>query len=496
MESWLLLLCQSSDVEADIEKLRGIASILRRQIMKTKYDVVIVGAGMGGVICGAYLAAGGLKTALFEKNDILGGRMKIDVKSKGYTGMEHWVTWGQGWGGGYWYNAARELDADVRTYYIPEPCLYFRGTDKKFEIAPKSISASALTAYIESLSPVSLSESTKKEYVRAFKYAASIPYQEMFREPLANIPFYEWKDKLTKDPMVQWFYALICANSTMCEADEAMKYLSAGGTLSTSRFWWMGEAHCVAFKPDMVEGLVKPFVDVMNRHGGEAFIGTEVAEVIVKNDVAIGVVVKDKNGQLREIQADRVVVNADFTAIPKLFKKLPPEVKGPVDNYSKLPWRDFSLYAGLSRKITDETHPVSVVDPNTRSNLLMIWVLSNPFPWNAPEGKQLVYASRVLPLDKELARKVQATIKEDIDDMVEEVFPGFKKSVEMKEYRSHFPLWHYQHTWYKKIPYRSFSVQNLFFVGDCVDPQESMTVDAAASTGVFCAKSILRLDGR
>lgn len=464
--------------------------------MKTRYDVVIVGAGMGGVICAAYLAAGGLRTALFEKKDMLGGRMVIDVKSKGYTGWEHWVTWGQGWGGGYWYNAARELDADVRTYYIPEPCLYYRGTGRKFEIAPKSVSASALTAYVESLSPIRLPEATKKEFVRAFKYAASIPYQEMFREPLANISFYEWKDKLTKDPMVQGFYAAICANSTMCEADEAMKYLSAGGTLSTSRFWWMGEAHCVAFKPDMVEGLVKPFVDVMTRHGGDVFMDTEVVEVMMQNDMAKGVVVKDRKGDTREVLANRVVVNADFTAIPKLFKKLPPEVKEPVDNYSKLPWRDFSLYAGLSRKITDETHPVSVVDPNTGSNLLMIWVLSNPFPWNAPEGKQLVYASRVLPLDKDLAKKVQATIKEDIDDMVEEVFPGFKKAVELREYCSHFPLWHYQHTWYKKIPYRSTSVQNLFFVGDCVDPQESMCIDAAASTGMFCAKAILRLEGR
>ena len=80
--------------------------------------------------------------------------------------------------------------------------------------------------------------------------------------------------------------------------------------------------------------------------------------------------------------------------------------------------------------------------------------------------------------------------------MVEEVFPGFKQAVEMREYRSHFPLWHYQHTWYKKIPYRSTSVQNLFFVGDCVDPQESMCIDAAASTGMFCAKAILRLEGR
>ena len=464
--------------------------------MKTKYDVVIVGAGMGGLICGAYLAAGGLKTALFEKRDEVGGKIKLDIKSQGYTGWAHWVTWGQGWGGGYWYNAARELDADVRMYYIPEPCLYYKGTGRKLEIAPKSVSASGLTAYVESLSPVPLPEATKKEFVRAFKYAASIPYQEMFREPLANISFYEWKDKLTKDPMVQGFYAAICANSTMCEADEAMKYLSAGGTLSISRLWWMGEAHCVAFKPDMVEGLVKPFVNVMTRHGGDIFMDTEVVEVLVQNDVVKGVVVKDKRGDTREVLADKVVVNADFTAIPKLFKKLPPEVKEPVDNYNKVPWRDMGLYAGLSHKITDETHPISVVDPNTGSNLLMIWAMSNPFPWCAPEGKQLIQVGKVLPLDKELEKKVQATIKDDIDDIVEEVFPGFKQAVEMREYRSHFPLWHYQHTWYKKIPYRSTSVHNLFFVGDCVDPQESMCIDAAASTGMFCAKAILRLCGK
>ena len=65
-----------------------------------------------------------------------------------------------------------------------------------------------------------------------------------------------------------------------------------------------------------------------------------------------------------------------------------------------------------------------------------------------------------------------------------------------KHYASHYPLWHYQHTWYKKIPYRSASVSNLFFVGDCVEPQWSMTVDAAASTGMFTGKAILRLEGR
>lgn len=57
--------------------------------MKTKYDVIIVGAGMGGVICGAYLASGGLKVALFEKQDTVGGRIKLDLDDQGFSGWEH-----------------------------------------------------------------------------------------------------------------------------------------------------------------------------------------------------------------------------------------------------------------------------------------------------------------------------------------------------------------------------------------------------------------------
>jgi uncharacterized protein with NAD-binding domain and iron-sulfur cluster len=90
---------------------------------------------------------------------------------------------------------------------------------------------------------------------------------------------------------------------------------------------------------------------------------------------------------------------------------------------------------------------------------------------------------------------MEATVKEEIDEIIDEVFPGYQDAVAKKNYCSHYPLWHYQHTWHKKIPYRSTAVKNLFFVGDCVEPQESMTVDAAASTGVFCGKAILRLEG-
>ncbi len=41
--------------------------------MQKKYDVVIIGAGIGGLVCGCYLAKAGLKVLIVEKNDKPGG---------------------------------------------------------------------------------------------------------------------------------------------------------------------------------------------------------------------------------------------------------------------------------------------------------------------------------------------------------------------------------------------------------------------------------------
>src|SRR5205807_4617765 len=41
--------------------------------MKSKYDVVILGAGHNGLVSAAYLARAGLSVLLLEKNDYIGG---------------------------------------------------------------------------------------------------------------------------------------------------------------------------------------------------------------------------------------------------------------------------------------------------------------------------------------------------------------------------------------------------------------------------------------
>ncbi|MBU2034919.1 MAG: FAD-dependent oxidoreductase, partial [Candidatus Omnitrophica bacterium] len=40
---------------------------------KYDYDVIIIGAGISGLVCGCYLAKAGLKTLVVEKNVNVGG---------------------------------------------------------------------------------------------------------------------------------------------------------------------------------------------------------------------------------------------------------------------------------------------------------------------------------------------------------------------------------------------------------------------------------------
>ena len=59
--------------------------------MNTEYDIIIIGSGLGGLVCGYILAKNGYKIAIVEKNSQIGGCLQT-FKRKGIkfdTGMHY-----------------------------------------------------------------------------------------------------------------------------------------------------------------------------------------------------------------------------------------------------------------------------------------------------------------------------------------------------------------------------------------------------------------------
>jgi len=50
----------------------------------TKYDVIVIGSGHNGLVCGAYLAKAGLKTLVLERREIVGGAAVTEQFSPGF----------------------------------------------------------------------------------------------------------------------------------------------------------------------------------------------------------------------------------------------------------------------------------------------------------------------------------------------------------------------------------------------------------------------------
>src|ERR1700751_3718427 len=52
--------------------------------MTTAYDVIVIGSGHNGLVCGSYLAMSGLRTLVLERRDLVGGAAVTEEFAPGF----------------------------------------------------------------------------------------------------------------------------------------------------------------------------------------------------------------------------------------------------------------------------------------------------------------------------------------------------------------------------------------------------------------------------
>lgn len=505
--------------------------------MKEKYDVIVIGAGVGGLTVAGLSALEGMKTLLVEQCDRVGGRaMSIrgeEIVANGahwYTGvLAKQYTWLPYSEPGLeeiiqkkllqWYT----LDIGYHGVALNGEG-YFRDVDELLGTGVPMVGNHNST-YIGD------------EWYRDF-YAGEIDerLQKILDEdqlPLQN--FYiaptmmkgEDFDALEKVSVAQWcrenglyenktVFGMIHALSTLITTINDPEDISVGDI-----FRYVGEVIIPRFEAGRAQlpsgfvpgGIMRWSQAVANRFmelGGDLALDTRVEKVIIRDGSVAGVLLKEKSGVpsgiSREVRADRVVSNIPvqdgFRVIGK--RAFPGDWADRMEglygfgsiapyfglNKLALPEREWNLGVKDTRVIPREE--------GFEHDIYMCWnIQSASDPSCAPGGKHLLTA--YAPVTEKEARDKPLMLKACrlIMEYFERRYPGFGKSVDWALFPTSWKLEGVAKSKTQagtlKAPIEAPGIKGLYFAGDTAKGY-GVAMDCAAAAGLICASKITGRD--
>jgi len=277
------------------------------------YDVIIIGAGLGGLVCGALLAQKGLRVVIFEKRSKVGGCCTSFTR-KGFTfdlSVQSIGGWRQG------ERVRRLLDGmglgeaiefipldPAREYYFPDRKVY-QYTDLSSHIEYLSSFFPQESEGINEVYQIyhSISEEIDRfphtlSWFEPTRFAREFPFTFQYREKT----LLELLNGVIKDPRlkvilgVRSSYALLPPSrlSVIAMASLEMSYLKGG----------------VAVLKGRMEALPQLVAEGFKRCGGMVQTRQEVTGIMVEGNEAVGVRLKNKE----TITSKVIVSNADATS--------------------------------------------------------------------------------------------------------------------------------------------------------------------------------------
>jgi phytoene desaturase len=246
--------------------------------MKT-YDVVIVGAGAGGLFAAACLVNAGRSVLLLDGSEVLGGRAS-SVQIDGFTVNKGAIALKTG---GVMEEIMREsgVALDVR---IPEPRTTFR-VDGKIVNSGKGGLGILLAGLTKSAAKIGA------KFVDARN--GDLPEEQQTTK--------EWLTTFTRNKTVHGLFRNLCAILFSVNPEE----LPARTFLS---FFARSASVPIGFCPRGTIGVWQDIAAAIQARGGEIRLATPVKQIVVENGIATGVVVDGPDGP-QTIAARAVISN-------------------------------------------------------------------------------------------------------------------------------------------------------------------------------------------
>lgn len=363
----------------------------------TDYDIIIIGAGVGGLTAGNILSEEDYKVLIVEKHHIPGGYC-TNFKRKEFTfdASMHMINGCEP--GGMIHETLKKFGAENRVEFIKLNEL-FHWKDPKNEInfrAPVNLSE-----FIEKLSKIFPDEESGirefyQKYFEVPKYLMNFSDDDPSEETLKIIN--NLSDKTVSeiiDPHIsnpnlkdimtalggffglppEELNALMFLAGAMSYHHEGAYYVKGGsGTLS------------------------KALANNFKENGGELALSTEASRIIFENGLATGIEVKDKKNNKSRYYSDSIIANCDPThLIVDLCSSdsLPPEYIEKVK--SRRPSSSaVILYLGLDVDVGGygvEDYEIWMPKKDGGRDELKEIILENPEDIEFPEGAAAIYSN-------------------------------------------------------------------------------------------------------